>query len=45
MERLRKHDNWRKTWSVIVPGNFDGNGYTDLLSYDPIKDEGEICIV
>jgi hypothetical protein len=31
---LKKHTDWRKTWKLIVPGNFGGNDYTDLLFYD-----------
>ena len=38
---LKKHTDWRKTWQLIVPGNFGGNGYTDLLFYDPTTGEGE----
>ncbi|MBC1198282.1 hypothetical protein H0901_24415, partial [Microcystis aeruginosa BLCCF158] len=30
-----------KTWKLIVPGNFGGNNYTDLLFYDPNTGEGE----
>ena len=30
--RLSRYNNWRKTWSMIIPGNFGGSGgYTDLL--------------
>jgi len=25
---------------MIVPGNFSGNGFTDLLFYDPTSGEG-----
>jgi hypothetical protein len=38
---LKTHVNWRKTWNLIVPGNFRGNGCTDLLFYDPTTGEGE----
>lgn len=31
---LRKHDDWRRTWALIVAGDFDGKGATDLLLYD-----------
>jgi hypothetical protein len=26
--------SWDKTWDLVVPGNFGGDGYTDLLYYD-----------
>ncbi|NJM75747.1 MAG: matrilysin family metalloendoprotease [Acaryochloridaceae cyanobacterium RU_4_10] len=32
---IANYRNWRKTWQLIVPGNFGGNGATDLLFYDP----------
>ena len=35
------HRGWRKTWDIIIPGNFGGNGFTDLLFYDREKGEGE----
>ena len=38
---LKKHTDWRKTWQLIIPGNFGGNGYTDLLFYNPTTGEGE----
>lgn len=38
---LSGSDGWRRTWSIIVPGNFNGDGYTDLLFYDPTAGEGE----
>ena len=38
---LKTHANWRKTWNLIVPGNFRGNGCTDLLFYDPTTGESE----
>ena len=25
---------WRKTWSKLIPGQFGGNAYTDLMFYD-----------
>lgn len=31
---LKRYDNWRRTWSRIIPGNFGGTDYTDLLFYD-----------
>jgi hypothetical protein len=39
---LKRHSDWRKTWQLIVPGNFGGNCATDLLFYDPTVGEGEI---
>ena len=29
---MSQHD-WLDGWDVIVPGNFGGSGYTDLLFY------------
>jgi hypothetical protein len=37
----KKHSGWRTTWHSIVPGNFGGSSYTDLLFYDPTVGEGE----
>jgi hypothetical protein len=34
ISRLRGHSNWRGSWSLIVPGQFGGDGHTDLLFYD-----------
>ena len=31
---LRDHTDWRSNWKDIVPGNFGGSSYTDLLFYD-----------
>jgi hypothetical protein len=39
---LKKYTSFRKTWQLIVPGNFGGNGVTDLLFYDPTVGAGEI---
>ncbi len=30
-----EHTKWRNTWTQIIPGQFGGNGFTDLLFYDP----------
>jgi hypothetical protein len=38
---LKKYTGWRQSWTLIVPGNFGGNSYTDLLFYDPTAGEGE----
>ena len=38
---LRRHIRWRQSWSLIIPGNFGGDGSTDLLFYDPTTGEGE----
>jgi len=34
IQLLNKETTWRKTWSIILPGNFGDNEYTDLLFYD-----------
>ncbi len=31
---LKASSGWRSTWSIIVPGSFNGDGFTDLLFYD-----------
>ena len=36
---------WRKTWDMIIPGDFGGNGYSDLLLYDRKKGEAEFYTV
>jgi hypothetical protein len=35
------YTNWRRTWSLIIPGKFSDSPYTDLLFYDPSTGEGE----
>jgi len=35
------YDDWRATWSLIIPGKFSDNAYTDLLFYDPTSGTGE----
>src|SRR5215472_10511445 len=27
------HTDWRSTWTQIIPGQFGGSGFTDLLFY------------
>ena len=39
--RLAAHSGWRSSWTIIVPGNFGGDGPTDLLFYDPSAGHGE----
>ena len=31
---LQSHEGWRQSWDMIVPGDFGGDGNTDLLFYD-----------
>jgi hypothetical protein len=38
---LKQHAGWRKSWSLIIPGNFGGSSRTDLLFYDPSTGQGE----
>ena len=33
-------NGWKKTWSKIIPGNFGGNAYTDLMFYEQLGTEG-----
>jgi len=35
IDLFKKHIRWRRTWSMIIPGNFGGTSNTDLLIYDP----------
>jgi hypothetical protein len=39
---LKQQSGWRKSWKLIVPGNFGGSSFTDLLFYDATTGEGEI---
>ncbi len=39
---LKQHPGLPKTWSLIIPGNFGGNAYTDLLFYAPTTGDAEI---
>jgi hypothetical protein len=41
MEQFSVHDNWRGSWSIIVPGSFAAPGSMDLLFYDPAEPVGE----
>jgi hypothetical protein len=38
---LKQHTGWRSSWTDIIPGNFGGNGFTDLLFYDAAAGTGE----
>ncbi len=40
IQLLKLQSGWRHTWSIIVPGDFGGDGHTDLLFYDPTAGEG-----
>jgi hypothetical protein len=31
---LSTYDGWRPSWTHIIPGNFGGSGFTDLLFYE-----------
>ena len=42
---LATHTNWRSSWFTIVPGNFGGDAFTDLLFYDPDAGLGEFYSV
>ena len=42
MQLLKSHTDWRRTWTLIVPGHFDVHGAkTDLLFYDRNAGQGE----
>ena len=45
MARLRPHTGWRTTWTHIVPGQFGGDGQTDLLFYEASSGTGEFYTV
>lgn len=34
IRRLRVNSGWPHDWTAIIPGNFGGDGHTDLLFYD-----------
>ena len=37
----QRYPYWRRTWNIIVPGNFGGDSITDLLFYDAAAGTGE----
>jgi len=39
--QFASYDDWRTTWSLIIPGKFSDSHYTDLLFYDPTSGTGE----
>jgi hypothetical protein len=41
MHQFSVHDNWRASWSIIVPGSFSTPGAMDLLFYEPSDGFGE----
>ena len=40
---LKDHNGWSSRWTKVVPGNFGGSGYTDLLFYDRRTGDAEFC--
>jgi hypothetical protein len=36
---VRVYDDWRHTWSMIVPGDFSSKSEDELLFYDPTQGE------
>jgi hypothetical protein len=38
---LNEFSDWRSSWSIIVPGHFGGDSWSDLLFYDPTAGQGE----
>lgn len=34
LNNLKDHNGWPSRWTHVIPGNFGGSGYTDLLFYD-----------
>ncbi len=45
LSRLRTHSNWRTSWTHVIPGQFGGDGLTDLLFYDASSGTGEFYAV
>ena len=41
ISRTRLHNGWRSSWVQIIPGQFGGDGFTDLLFYDAAAGTGE----
>jgi hypothetical protein len=41
IRRTRLHIGFRTSWTKIIPGNFGGDGFTDLLFYDAAAGTGE----
>jgi hypothetical protein len=41
MHQFSIHNNWRTTWSIIVPGSFAAPGSMDVLFYEPSDGYGE----
>lgn len=42
---LRTHRDWRTSWTHVIPGQFGGDGLTDLLFYDASSGAGEFYAV
>jgi hypothetical protein len=41
LDHLQTHSNWRTTWTHVIPGQFGGDGFTDLLFYEASSGTGE----
>jgi hypothetical protein len=42
MRLLSSYTDWRRSWTLVIPGNFsNGNTFTDLLFYDKNAGQGE----
>ena len=41
---LKDYNDWSNRWTHIIPGNFSGNGYTDLLFYDQQTGDAEFYL-
>jgi hypothetical protein len=39
---LLSRNSWRRSWDIIVPGNFSGSGTSQLVFYDRTAGQGEI---
>ncbi|MEO6818821.1 MAG: fibronectin type III domain-containing protein [Ginsengibacter sp.] len=41
IDLLATYTDWRNDWTQIIPGNFGGNGFTDLLFYESSTGTGQ----
>jgi len=40
ISNIKQHTDWDRGWDLIVPGNFGGDGHTDLLFYKRLLGSG-----
>ncbi len=44
LANLKDHNDWSSRWTHVIPGNFGGSGYTDLLFYDQQTGDAEFYL-